>query len=210
MAEELCVQLVPLFQELSLDNQRQVEKLVHHQHALKGNILASPGKSDYLVIIEHGSAKMYQLNETGNEQLQRNLGSGDYVGQSWLFGTANTSSYVEATSDCQLCIIERNDFIGLLERHSDIAIKLLESQSKLINNLRQQNQLMGLPNIEERIVGYLQLLKNEQHSSEVVLPLKLKDLASYLGTTPETISRQFKSLEKKNYLAKHGRNIKLL
>lgn len=136
MAEELCVQLVPLFQELSLANQRQVEKLVHHKHALKGNVLASPDKSDCLVIIEYGSAKMYQL--------------------------------------------------------------------------RQQNQLIGLPNIEERVTNYLQLLKSRQHSSDIVLPLKLKDLASYLGTTPETISRQLKSLEQKNYLIKRSKRIKLL
>lgn len=31
MAEELCVRLVSLFNQLSIDLQRQIERLVHHQ-----------------------------------------------------------------------------------------------------------------------------------------------------------------------------------
>lgn len=55
----------------------------------------------------------------------------------------------------------------------------------MIESLRQQTRLMGLPNIEERVVTYLKQLMVDQQSSKVKLPLKLKDLSSYLGTTPK-------------------------
>ena len=39
MAEELCVQLVPLFNQLDIDQQRRIERLVHHQHVERGTVL---------------------------------------------------------------------------------------------------------------------------------------------------------------------------
>ena len=33
-----------------------------------------------------------------------------------------------------------------------------------------------------------------------------KDLASYLGTTPETISRKFSALEEQDLIRQHGKN----
>lgn len=42
MAEELCVRLVPLFNQLSLKRQRQVERLVHHQRP-PGDDRCQPG-----------------------------------------------------------------------------------------------------------------------------------------------------------------------
>ncbi|MFR0771537.1 MAG: hypothetical protein ACLSH6_05770 [Limosilactobacillus pontis] len=41
MAEEMCVQLVPLFNHLGLERQRQVERLVHHQHVRRGRSLSA-------------------------------------------------------------------------------------------------------------------------------------------------------------------------
>ena len=46
---------------------------------------------------------------------------------------------------------------------------------------------------------------------EVTLPMSKKDLASYLGTTPETISRKLRSLEDEGYIKqKSGRKIEIL
>ncbi|MDD7007204.1 MAG: helix-turn-helix domain-containing protein, partial [Lactobacillus johnsonii] len=41
------------------------------------------------------------------------------------------------------------------------------------------------------------------------LPLKMKDLALYLGTTPETLSRKFALLEKQGQLKRQLRRIEL-
>ena len=89
-------------------------------------------------------------------------------------------------------------------------MKLLAGQAATINALRRQTQLMGLPNIEERVAAYLKQLVVDQGSMNVTLPLRLKDLASYLGTSPETLSRQLTHLQKQGKIDRHLRQIKVL
>lgn len=210
MAEELCVQLVPLFNRLSIEKQRQIEQLVHHQHVERGTIVASPDNSDRLVIVKQGHGQMYQLNASGEEQVQRLLTTGDYVGETWLLGVPNTSSYVEMVTVSDICVLHRADFMRLIKEQQDIALKMLTGQAATINKLRQQTQLLGLPSIEDRITSYLNQLVTQQGSSTVTLPLKLKDLSSYLGTTPETLSRKLTHLQANGYIDRHLRNIKVL
>ncbi|WP_283584346.1 Crp/Fnr family transcriptional regulator [Limosilactobacillus difficilis] len=209
MAEDLCVRLVPLFNRLSIDLQRQVERLVHHQHVRRGTLVISPTDSNRLVIIEQGQGKLYQLSTTGEEQVQQILNTGDYVGETWLLGVTNNSNYVEMTKDGDICVLNREDFARLIQKHSDIALKLLAGQALTIDNLRQQTQLMGLPNIESRLAMYLNQLVVEQGSSLVTLPLKMKDLSSYLGTTPETLSRKLAQLQKNGQIDRHLRQIRV-
>ena len=210
MAEELCVQLVPLFNQLDIDQQRRIERLVHHQHVERGTVVASPDNSNRLVIVKSGHGRLYQLSQTGDEQVQRPLTTGDYVGETWLLGASNKDSYVEMTAPSDICILQQADFIGLIQQYNDVAVKLLAGQAATINALRRQTQLMGLPNIEERVAAYLKQLVVDQGSMNVTLPLRLKDLASYLGTSPETLSRQLTHLQKQGKIDRHLRQIKVL
>lgn len=210
MAEELCVRLVPLFNQLSLEDQRQVESLVHHQHVTRGAVVVSPGNSDRLVIIKQGTGQLYQLSAAGEEQVQRVLTAGDYVGETWLLGVANNNSYVEMTSESDICILSRVAFAQLIQTHSEIALKLLAGQAATIDALRRQTQLMGLPSIEERLAVYLNQLVAKQGSPLITLPLKLKDLSSYLGTTPETLSRKLARLQKNGQISRHLRQVRVL
>ena len=42
------------------------------------------------------------------------------------------------------------------------------------------------------------------------IPMKLKELANYIGTSPETISRKIKVFEENKIISRQGRMIKLL
>ena len=44
----------------------------------------------------------------------------------------------------------------------------------------------------------------------VVIPMKLKDLATFIGTTPETLSRKLKLLEQKKIIKKNHKQIRIL
>ena len=47
---------------------------------------------------------------------------------------------------------------------------------------------------------------NEEENS-ITLPMSLKDLASYLGTSAESLSRCFKDFETKGWIERHHRKI---
>lgn len=210
MAEELCVRLVPLFNQLSIERQRQVEQLVRKRHVRRGTIVVSPNDSNRLVIVEHGQGRLYQLSESGEEQVQRVLSTGDYVGETWLLGVTNNSSYVEMTTDSDICVLDRAEFTQLIQSHVDIALKLLAGQAQTIADLQEQTQLMGLPSIEERLATYLNQQVAKQGTNLITLPLKLKDLSSYLGTTPETLSRKLNQLQKAGKIDRHLRQVRVL
>lgn len=210
MAEELCVSLVPLFNQLEIKRQRQLERLVHRRSVERGTIIASPQNSDQLIIVRQGHGRLYQLNVNGDEQVIRTLSAGDYVGETWLLGATNTDNYVEMTTNSDICILYRTDFIRIVQDQHDIALKLLAGQAATISNLREQTQLLGLPSIQERLTIYLNRLVVKQGQATVNLPLKLKDLSSYLGTTPETLSRKLAQLEKAGRIKRHLRQVTVL
>ena len=66
-------------------------------------------------------------------------------------------------------------------------------------------------NVDTRIALYLAELTEESKSMDITLPMARKDLASYLGTTPETISRKFSSFEDAGWIEQKGqRKIQIL
>ena len=205
---DLCVDLVPLFTALPQDEKIKLERLVQHQNYQKGEIVIDPTVSANLVIVAHGSTKLYTLDETGHEDVLQVLHTGDYVGEDWLFGQVNTHSYVEATDNSEICLLRRQDFFEV--DPSAARIRLLELSMTKISAMQKQIQLLTLPKVEERLFKYLQMYANEIGQNSFVLPLKLKDLALYLGTTPETLSRKFALLEEQGRLRRKLRQIDLI
>lgn len=60
-----------------------------------------------------------------------------------------------------------------------------------------------MPKVEDRLTAFFTDLANKNQSSRVHLPISLSELASYLGTSQETLSRQM------TLAAQEGRIIKL-
>lgn len=210
MTEDLCVRLVPLFQGLDIVKQREIEQLVHHKHTENHELIVSPNDPNRLVIVASGSARMYTLDSSGNEHITQSIKTGDYVGESWLLGSDNPNNFVETTSKSDICIINQTDFMQLLDKNPEITHKLLKGQAELITALRRQNYLLGISNISDRITTYLHQLYLQQGGKNIKLPLALKDVASYLGTTPETLSRKLNALEKKGHIKYHLRHIQII
>ncbi|WP_283588113.1 Crp/Fnr family transcriptional regulator [Limosilactobacillus viscerum] len=205
--KQLCVQFVPLFKNFTLQEQTQVEKLLHRRRLTSGEVIIRPGDKNQLVIIAQGKVEFYQLNSAGQRHVLQVLNAGDYVGESWLFGSQNDSNYVEALTDSTVCILESGDFNHLLCNHTAMALKILHDQSATIANLRRQTQLLAVTPFRSRLVNYLLDLSRRQGSQVVALPAKLKDIASYLGTTPETLSRNLTKLQDEGIVSYHQQKI---
>ncbi|MHA8137650.1 Crp/Fnr family transcriptional regulator [Lactobacillaceae bacterium Scapto_B20] len=192
-----CVSKVPIFSELDPAELSQVSKLVHHQHLKRGNLLYQLSETnDSLYIVHHGQLKMYRLLKNGREQLIRILTPGNFTGEWSLFQPNHPhNNYVEAISDVAICKISRTDMIELLKQNPQISVQILSQMSKRLEQSEDQTATLANGSIISRIAMYLIDLNNALSNDNCVeLPISRKELASYLGTTPESITRNLNKL----------------
>ena len=197
-----CVFLVPIFNHLESEQMNEIMKAVQSVTYKRGEIIYHAGKeSDSLYIVSKGKIRIYRLSESGREQLVRILHQGDFTGELALFKEATHESYAEAMTETQVCMIKRTDMQELLLKYPSISLKILSEFSNRLAESEKQTTRFATEKVETRIALFLaECIDNEAHSKEFTLPMSKKDLASYLGTTPETISRKFTDLEQQGYI----------
>lgn len=208
--EHLCVTLVPLFNHLELDDQKKINQLVTHRFAEKGEQIFTPESDAQLIIVARGALKVYQLSASGKEQLLRVVEPGGYEGENQLFGAVNEVIFGEALEKTEICILKKSDFTELLLKYPQITLKLLEINADKSLTLEQQTQFLMMEKVEERLATYLLNLGKAMHKNQVHLPMKMKELAAFLGTTPETLSRKFKLLEEANLIIREKKEVTLI
>lgn len=209
---QLCVSKVPFFNHLEMDEMLKITEMSRHLNYKKGEIIFREGEDlESLYIVHKGRVKIYQLFESGKEQLLRILESGEFMGELALFTKKTLDSYAEAMEKTEICAIHRNDMQKLMQENPSIAVKILEQFS---NRLDQTEKLVGnlsSKDVETRAAGYLIELANDHHSLEFKLPMSKKDLASFLGTTSETISRRLSNFQTNGWIEQKGqRQIRII
>lgn len=208
--QHLCVTLVPLFNHLDTADQEKINQLVHHRHFSKGEQVLTPDGEPQLVIVARGNLKVYQLSAAGREQLLRVVSPGGYEGESQLFGASNNNLFAEALQPTEVCLLKQADFQRLLLNYPQLSLKLLELTANKMTAVEQQTQFLLMEKVEERLAKYLTDLQVAVGSLELTIPMKMKELAAYLGTTPETLSRKFKLLEEKKLIRRKSSNVTIL
>lgn len=204
---KVCVSLVPIFNHLEAEQLAEIVEITHSVSYKKREILYQAGEqSDSLYIVHKGKVKNYRLTDSGKEQLVRILTPGDFTGEYALFNDSIHESYAEAMSDTSICMIKRSDLQTLLIKYPSISMNILKTFSNRLEESERQTTLFATEKIETRIALFLtQCLEDD--SNEVSLPMSKKDLASYLGTTPETLSRRLTQLEKRGYIKRKSNKI---
>lgn len=212
-SHKACVSLVPIFNHLESDQMDEIMKATRSVSYEKGEIIYRPGEqSDSLYIVNRGKIRIYRLSDSGKEQLIRILNPGDFTGELALFSESIHESYAEAMENTDVCMITRSDLQKFLMKFPSISLKILSEFSRRLKAAEKQTARFATEKVETRIALFLaECVDGKGKSMEFVLPMSKKDLASYLGTTPETISRKLADLEDAGYIKQMAhRRIKIL
>ncbi|GAK47028.1 transcription regulator [Secundilactobacillus oryzae JCM 18671] len=206
-----CVKLVPIFQGLDEEQTGQVAELIEMKTAEKGEFLYRAGESSgTLYIIHHGQVRMTRVGESGKEQLLKVVTTGEVIGEHQLFSVSVHESFAETVVPTHYCAIKHQDMIDLLSQYPSTAIALLAEMSKRLEDSERRSASLTTESAAERLANYL-LEAEGQNGEYFELPLTKKDLASYLGITPESLSRKLREFEAENLIKQSGRrNIKIL
>ena len=209
-----CVTLVPIFNHLTKEQMDEVMEVVRGVSFKKGEMIyRADDKSDSLYIVNRGQVKIYRLSESGKEQLVRILNPGDFTGELALFKQSVHEAYAEAVVNSEICMIRREDLQRLLLQYPTISLKILQEFSNRLATSEKQTTSVATEKVDTRIALFLVECIAEKNGNEaaIELPMSRKDLASYLGTTPETVSRKLAEFEDAGLIKQSGqRTMKLL
>lgn len=208
--EHLCITLVPLFNHLDLNDQKKINEITEHIIVDKGETIFSPYSDSKLIIVAKGNMKVYQLSSNGKEQLLRVVEPGGYEGENQLFGAKNDILFGEALEKTELCILKQECFQNILLEYPQLSLKLLEINAQKSVSSEQQAQFLMIEKIEERLATYLINLSKSHKSLKFNLPLLMKELATFIGTTQETLSRKFRLLEDDGLIIRNNRSITII
>jgi len=207
-----CVQGAPIFKGLAAADIAELAQISVHQELVKrGQLLYQPlTPLNRMMIVDQGRVKVYQLDENGKEKVLYMLRAGAIDSEAALFTQHQHYNYAEAAEDSLVCSISRDDFQALIHRVPQVAINLLNVLGDRLTALESVSALTGNLKSKNRILVYLQQVCEQQQQNPFVLPEKKKELASYLGITPETLSRQLTQLGQEGLLKIDGRQITLI
>lgn len=185
-----CVALVPIFAHLDPDEQHEIASRARQRSFRRGELLYSPGDEDRsLMIVHRGKVKTYRGNESGHEQILRVLDPGSFIGETAFLHAGQSDHYALALEDAEICSLHHEDIRGFLVSYPTIALKMLETVTERLEQTERTLSSYTGEDAGSRIAGYL-LESADPATGALTLPMSKRDLASLLGTTPETLSRR--------------------
>lgn len=196
-----CIAIVPIFNHLSEAEMADIVKETRPVTVKRGETIYRAGEpSEGLYIVHKGRVKIYRLSDSGKEQLVRILGPGDFTGELSLFNEIEHDAYADAMEQVEMCVMTREDFQSFLVKYPAISLKVLAEFSTRLAQTENQAANIALETTETRIALYLAHIADQTNNSVVKLEMSRKDLASHLGTTPETVSRRLAEFEDSGWI----------
>lgn len=206
-----CVRRVPIFEGLSQDDQRLIAETAVTRRFQPREQVYGAGDRTGLHIVHRGQLKAFRLTETGSEQLVRLLPPGGFLGESALLADTVSDHFAVATRPSEVCSVPREGIRRLLVDRPTVALRMLQTLSGRLVMAEEMLASLTGRSVGERLAQQLLHLADEAGSARFHLPSSKRDLASYLGTTPETLSRRLGALQVAGVIrVEPGRTVELL
>jgi CRP-like cAMP-binding protein len=206
------ISAIPLFNGLPDDQLGAIRQIAVEKHYNKGQTIFSEGdETTGLFVVVDGRIKIYKVSSEGKEQILHIFETGQSFGEVTVFSGQQLPANAQTLAKSRLLIFPRSAFVGLVTANPSLALNLLAIMSKKLRQFAAQIENLSLKEIPARLASYLIYLAEEQGSGDAVtLNVSKGQLASLLGTIPETLSRIFAKLSGQNLIRVEGPKITLL
>jgi CRP/FNR family transcriptional regulator len=213
--QECIIREVTILSDLGAEELESISRLIHLSKYRRHQILfLENNPAQTVFIIKSGMIKVSKSLEDGREQILRVLRSGDILG----FGAIYEESYsatAEALSDGELCCLDKEKFLHLLETNPRISLNMVKVLGKELEEARSKIRDLGLKNARERIATFLlsqisPFDKSGSKGQKLTLGLSRQEISGMVGLSQETVSRILSEFNKDEIIKTNRKEIVIL
>lgn len=192
-------ELLAYFEGKSVDVTPEMKKLMDEhlirQKVKKNEIILRPDEIClHTFFVAKGLLRAYTIDEGGKEHILQ------FAPENWLISDRSSvlfngvsEQFIEAVEDSEIILIES----GFFEKLSELSLSFQRFNMLALNNhirhLHKRINLLISASAEVRYMDFIKLYP------DILLRVPQLMVASYLGITPESLSRVRKELARKNF-----------
>lgn len=218
-----CTELknIYLFSGLNDNDYSKLMEICKCKTLSKGDIIffdTEPYAGFYAVI--KGLVKIYKVSKDGREHILHLVYPYNTFAEVPLLENAGKifskdfsypANAKVLEDDTEILLMPARQFVKLMQNDSSLCLKLVAGLSQRLRHLNKHIEDITLKDITGRVANYIlnecKHNKQSDNSLTIALPISKNDLASYLGTIPETLSRTFKKMHDDGVISVNGKTI---
>lgn len=203
---------IPLFEGLSGEQYDELARIGVDRSYKGGQIIFTEGDegTGFYVLIS-GKVKVFKLSPEGKEQILHVFGEGEPFGEASVFAGKRFPAHAEALEESRIFFFPRAPFIELVKEDPSLALNMLAILSRRLRKFTVLVEDLSLKEVPGRLAAYL-LYVSEQRggNDDLTLDIAKNQLASLLGTIPETLSRILTRMVRQGLIQLDGPRIRIL
>ena len=202
---------IPLFKGLPKVQLQDLARIAADKHFAKGQTVFSEGdEGNGFYVVVDGLVKIFKLSIDGKEQILHIFGPGEPFGEVPVFAGQDFPAHAEAIAESRLLFFPREAFTALISENPSLALNMLALLSMRLRHFTVQVEQLSLKEVPGRLAAYLLYLSDKKGGkASVDLNISKGQLASLLGTIPETLSRIFARMMQQGLIEVEGRRINM-
>jgi CRP/FNR family transcriptional regulator len=156
-----------------------------------------------------GDVKLSITSSAGKTLILRIAKPGEILGLMAVLTKAPYEVTAETLHPCQIAFIRREDFLNLLAKHPEMHAGVVKQLNTLYSGACEQLRTVGLSASAPEKVARLLLDwaaegKPTKSGTRIKLPLTHEEIAEFVGTTRETVTRTLSEFKNKRLVVLQG------
>jgi CRP/FNR family cyclic AMP-dependent transcriptional regulator len=210
---------VPLFSQLSAKDIDAIASMATTRKLKARQALFRKGDAGAQVfVVATGRLKVVSTSELGDDLVFCLVEPGELVGEVGLLTERKRTATVVALAASELIVIDRRDFGALLRSRPEVAVELLSVVAQRLARVSQfleDTQFLNLPvRLAKKIIDFADqhgIERDGLDDVEIVIDLTLsqEEWGDLVGTTRESINKQFGAWAKEGLIALEKRKVVL-
>jgi CRP/FNR family cyclic AMP-dependent transcriptional regulator len=199
---------IPLFAELDPQEVAKVAAVSQVRSYAQRQVIVTQGEpAQALYAIVRGRLKVVSAGPDGRDTVLGIMAEGEVFGEVALIDGGTRSATVTAIESCELLVVERKQFLELLEQSPQISIKLLIVLAGRLRRLSQRSEDAAFLDVPSRLARSLLDLavrfgERRAASNDISISLKLsqQELGDLIGATRESINKHLNDWTRQGFL----------